>query len=107
MASYQEINERLVPVKQYTTPTTGATVTVNPNGHVKLVINPAGSLLALTVTLPSSPQDGDMVSLTSSQAVTTLTMNGGMIVGALSTLSIASFAQYCYNSDSSSWYRIS
>lgn len=100
------ISERLVPIKQYATPTTGQTVTVNSNGYVKLVINPAGSLLALTITLPASPTDGDIVTIGTSQAVTTLTMNGGTIVGGLATLSIASFATYVYNSDSTTWYRM-
>lgn len=102
----QSIDQRLVPQVQYVTPTTGSTVSVNTNGSVLLLINPAGSLLALTVTLPSSPSDGDMVQFGSSQAVTTLTMNGGTIVGALSTLAIASFASYLYNGTSSQWYRI-
>lgn len=104
--SFTQINERLIPAKQYVTPTTGSTITVNSNGFVKLVINPAGSLLALTVTLPASPTDGDIVTIGTSQAVTTLTMNGGTIVGGLSTLSIASFATYVYNSDSTTWYRM-
>lgn len=106
MAS-KSIDERLIPIKQYATPTTGATVTVNPNGYVVLILNPAGSLLALTITLSASPSDGDRVGISCSQAVTTVTMNGGTIIGALTTASIATFATYVYNSDSTSWYRIS
>lgn len=105
--SYQQISDRLIPVKQYVTPTTGSTVTVNGNGYIKLVINPAGSLVALTVTLPGSPSDGDTVNLSCTQAVTTLTMNGGTIVGGLATLSIGSTATYIYNSDSSQWIKSS
>jgi hypothetical protein len=95
-----------IPVVQYSAPTTGSTVTVNSNGHVKLLLNPSGSLLALTVTLPSTPTDGDIVSLASSQAVTTLTMNGGTIIGALTTLAIATFASYIYSGDASKWFRV-
>lgn len=102
---YQQILDRLVPIKQYATPTTGSTVTVNSTGHIKLILNPAGTLLALTIALPASPQDADILLLCSSQAVTTLTMSGGTIIGALTTMSIATFAQYTYNSDASSWFR--
>lgn len=100
------IDERLIPAVQYTTPTTGSTVTVNSSGHVRLLINPAGSLLALTITLPSGPSDGDRVDIGSTQAVTTLTMNGGTIVGPLSTMAIATFASYVYSATAASWFRI-
>lgn len=106
MAPFQSVDVRLIPIKQYVTPTTGSTVTVNSNGFVRLVINPAGSLVALTITMAASPSDGDRLEFSTSQAVTTLTMNGGTIVGGLATLSIASFASYLYNSDASSWFRI-
>lgn len=101
------IDTRLIPVKQYVTPTTGATITVNSNGFVKLLINPAGSLLALTITFPSTPSDGDVVNLGSTQAVTTLTMNGGTIVGGLASLAIGSTASYTYSSDASEWIKTS
>lgn len=99
------IDSRLIPQKQYATPTTGQTVTVNSNGRVILFINPAGTLLALTVALPSSPSDQDSVRVFSSQAITTLTMSNGTIIGPLTTMSIATFAEYTYFSDTSSWAR--
>lgn len=101
------ISDRLVPIKQYVTPTTGSTVTVNSTGFIKLKINPAGTLLALTIALPGSPTDGDVVNVSSTQAITTLTMSGGTIVGPLTTMAIGSFAEYEYVSDSSSWFRVS
>jgi hypothetical protein len=106
MTTTSTLDSRLIPVVQYTTPTTGNTITLNSNGHTKLLINPAGTLLALTVTLPSSPSDGDIVSLASSQIVTGLTMNGGTIIGALTALAVATFASYLYSGDASKWFRI-
>ena len=94
------------PAVQYVAPTTGSTVNVATTGNIVLFINPAGSLLALTVTLPATPTNGDRVSIASSQVVTTLTMNGGTIIGALTTLAVASFAAYSYSSDASSWFRV-
>lgn len=104
MASFQQINERLIPIKQYVTPTTGATVTANNNGYVVLFINPAGSLLALTIAFPAVPQDGDRLQITSSQAVTTVTMSGGTIIGALTSFVVGSKATFAYESTSTTWY---
>lgn len=99
------IDIRLIPTIQYTTPTTGSTINVNATGHVQLIINPVGSLLALTVALPGSPSDGDVVNISSSQVVTTLTMSGGTIVGALTSLAVASFAEYLYSATAGVWFR--
>jgi hypothetical protein len=105
-ATTTTLNSRLVPTIQYVTPSTGGTVTVNTNGWVQLLINPSGSLLALTIALPGSPSDGDIVQLCSSQAVTTLTMSGGTVIGPLTTLAIGTFATYIYSSTASVWFRI-
>lgn len=99
------ISDRLVPTRQEVAPTTGSTVTVNSTGCIKLFINPAGTLVALTVALPSSPQDLDAVTLSSTQAITTLTMSNGTISGALTTMAIATFATYTYSSTTSQWWR--
>jgi hypothetical protein len=56
------------------TPTTGFSITV-PDDMDLLVLNPAGSLLAGTVTLPANPEDLDAVEITSTQTITTLTVN--------------------------------
>lgn len=103
--SFIQISDRLIPQRQEVAPTTGSTVNVNGNGYTKLFINPAGSLLALTISLPSSPQDLDAVLISSTQAITTLTMSNGTIVGALTTMAIATFAEYTYSSTTSQWWR--
>lgn len=100
------IDIRLIPQNQYVTPTTGSTVTVNSNGYVRLLIDPAGSLLALTVALPSSPTDGDKVEICSTQAITTLTISGGTVIGTLTTMAIGTFAHYIFNGTAAKWFRI-
>lgn len=105
-ATTYTMDSRTVPTIQYATPTTGSTVTIGSTGSTRLILNPAGTLVALTVTLPSSPSDGDYVQLCSSQAITTLTMNGGTIVGSLTTAAIGTFAAYIFNATTSSWFRI-
>lgn len=99
------ISDRLVPAVQYAAPTTGSTVTINSNGNVKLLLNPAGSLLALTIAFPASPSDGDMVTIGSTQAITTVTMSGGTIVAPLTTAVIGTSATFIYSATASSWVK--
>lgn len=105
-ATTYTMDSRTVPTIQYATPTTGSTVTIGSTGSTRLILNPAGTLVALTVTFPSTPSDGDFVQLCSSQAITTLTMNGGTVIGALTTAAIGTFASYIYNTTTTSWFRI-
>ncbi len=103
--AYVNIDQRQVSLPQYTTPTTGSTITANDGANLKLIINPAGTLLTLTLSLNASPVDGDVINICSSQAVTTFSMTGGTIVGALTTLAAATFATYIYNGTASKWFR--
>lgn len=100
------LNSRLIPSTQYVTPSTGDTVTANDSGNVTMLINPAGTLVALTFAFNASPTNGDVVTLGASQIVTGLTMSGGTIIGGLSALAVASFASYQYNSTASKWFRV-
>src|SRR6185437_13601057 len=56
-------------------PLTGASVVI-PNNVSNYLITPAGTIAALTVTMPSAPTDGQVVRISSSQTVTALTLNG-------------------------------
>lgn len=91
---------------QIVAPTTGQTVTIGNARCLVFAINPAGALLALTVNMPSNPQDGDEVSITSTQAITGVTMGGGTIVGNLTSLTLGGFGAFSYNASLSSWLRI-
>lgn len=102
----QTLDSRLVPVVQYSTPTTGSTITANTGGKVALLINPAGALLALTLSLNSSASNGDTISIGASQAVTTFSMTNGTVVGPLTSLAIGTFATFMYSTDASEWFRI-
>ena len=100
------IDERLIPTVQYSVPTTGATITASTSGNVTLFINPAGALLALTLSLNGSPSDGDEMSMGASQAVTTFSMTNGTVVGPLTSLAIGTFAQYKYSTTAAAWFRV-
>lgn len=90
---------------QYVTPTTGQTVVANGAGA--LVINPAGTLVALTITFPASPVDGQAFEILSTQVVTTMTLGGGTIASALTTIGVNGAARWKYSTSAASWLRAS
>ena len=97
------------PKKQVATPTTGQTVTIaNSNVDTRLVLNPAGLISALTIVMPTTPFDGQLIHICSSQIITVITMTSGVtIFSALSTFGSAnSFAGWVYDSANTSWFRI-
>jgi len=71
---------------QAATPVAGATVSMS---GPSLFLTPAATLATLTVRLPAGPSAGDQASITSTQAVTALTMqtsSGGAVAGAPTAL---------------------
>lgn len=94
-------------VLQYAAPTTGATVVVAA-GTEHLVLNPAGDIAELTITLPTTPADGTIVRVSTTQAVTdALTIDDGAAstVGAPATLTDNSFFALIYRATGTTWYR--
>ena len=63
-------------------PTSGATVTIaNKYGINKRLIAPAGTLATLTLALPTPPINGEILQLSFTQQITTLTVSNGTIQG--------------------------
>jgi len=93
-----------VVATQYAQPTTGQTVAA-ASGVSALFLDPAGTLLALTVELPANPVDGQVFMMGSSRIITTLTITG-TIVGTLTTLALGGFARFCYSASASKWFRV-
>ena len=95
-------------IVQYSVPTAGQTVTVNPETTL-LILEPAGLLATLTVNMAAgAPANGDghRLNIMSTQVVTTLTHGAGAgntLVGALTTIAAVGFATYCYRA--TKWYR--
>lgn len=95
-------------IKQYAVPTTGQTVTAASNTN-RLLINPAGTLLALTVVFPSPASDNQLFQFTSTQILTGLTMTSGSdtVKGALTAVAaVNGFASWVYDLPTTTWYRI-
>lgn len=84
------------------TPTTGGTITIINKQYN--IVNPAGALLALTVNLPASPNDNDVVIIKFTKAVTTVTYSGGTISDSLISPVAGGVSILTYDSGTSTWY---
>lgn len=93
----------------YSTPTTGTTVTM-ASGSETAIIDPAGTLAALTVTLPActSAYDGSLARFMSSQAITALTVNAtsGTVSNAPTTLAAGAGYKFLCRGSGTKWYPI-
>lgn len=93
------------------TPTTGFSITIG-NLVETLILDPAGTLAAGTVTLPAAPQDGQIAEITSTQTITSLTVSpnsGQSVKNAPTTLVPSTSApmgyRFKYVASNTTWYR--
>jgi len=84
------------------TPTTGGTVSLTNNQYN--IINPAGALVALTINLPSSPANNDVVYVKFTQNVTTVTYANGTVVDGITAPTAGGLTVLTYDSGTTSWY---
>jgi hypothetical protein len=95
----------VAPSTQYSQPTTGTTITTNSGfGHLTHVIDPAGTLAALTITLPSNPRNGAKVTYAATQAVTALTWSGGTLGIAQAGFTAGQHLTLTYVSSQGKWF---
>lgn len=93
----------------YATPLTGTTTVMTAEQSVA-AFNPAGTLAALTVTLPPTLYDGKIVTIFSSQIITTLTLNTSnsatFVPAAPTTLASANLSiSFIYDKANNQWHR--
>lgn len=89
-------------------PTTGFSITI-ANGTQTLLLMPAGTLAAGTVTMPSAPADKQVVRFSSSQAITALTVapNAGQsILNAPTTITPGQGFSFIYNLATTTWLKL-
>lgn len=83
--------------------TAGGTVTATTGiDNLTLELVPAGTLATLTVVWPTSPVDGQIFRLRSSQAVTALTVTG-TVAGAPTALTAGYYREFIYDSTAGTW----
>lgn len=93
----------------YQTPLTGANVVLVAS-QSRAIIQPAGALLALTVTLPtlSAEYDGTEISIAITQSITTLTVAAGAATVTGAPSAITTYGQFTmhYRHANTTWYRV-
>ena len=92
----------------YQTPVTGFAIQV-ANGVTSLLLDPVGALAAGTITFPAAPIDGQMLTLSSSRAITALTLvapSGQTILAPITTLGAASPATWQYVAGVEKWFMV-
>lgn len=90
----------------YQVPTTGFSYTFAA-GIQTLIMNPAGTLATGTITMPASPSDGMTITISSSQTITALTLQGNTgqsISNTITSLPANTTAQYLYRLSNTTWY---
>ena len=96
---------QLLLAYQYVQPLTGATVSIAA-GVVTTTIDPAGTLAALTVALPSPPTDAQVQFVNFTQAVTSLTWTGGTLSNAPGSAAAGAAWTLQYQAASGKWFLI-
>lgn len=94
--------------KSVQNPSTGDSITIADNSKT-LVLDPAGTLATLTVTMPPTPVDGQEIRVSSSQIVTALTVSpnsGQTLSNAPTTILAGTGFAYIYDLPNTNWYRI-
>lgn len=88
--------------------TTGFSYTF-ASGITTLIANPAGTLATGTITMPVGPADGMVITITTTQEITALTINGntGQSIGGTQTTLMAanSSISFVYRQSNTTWYR--
>lgn len=88
-------------------PITGFSITIG-NSSTVLTLNPAGTLAAGAVTMPTAPYDGMPIEIASTQIVTSFTLSpnsGQTIKNAPSALAAGVGLGYYYNASTTTWFR--
>lgn len=90
------------------TPLTGTTQVI-PDDAEMVIVNPAGTIAAWTLTMPVNPYDKQEITVAFDQIITSLTMAGSgsqTLKGGLTAAAAKGFASWRYRKADTTWYRI-
>ena len=108
MTTKIDCNNGVLQSYDYQVLTTGFSYTF-ASGITTLLIEPAGTLATGTITMPASPADGMVVTFSSTQQITALTVaaNTGQTIGGTQVALMAanSAMSFVYRLSSLTWYR--
>jgi hypothetical protein len=104
---WNRIQGPTVDTYSYLTPVTGFTITF-PNYTNTLILNPLAGLATGTIIFPALLFDGQYISISSSQTISTLTLtpnSGQTIIGAPTTITNTSSIKFIYRAANKTFYR--
>jgi hypothetical protein len=86
-------------------PSSGGTVTLNSEDSLT-ILNPSGTLTTLTIDMPPSPVPGQLMKVSTTQIITSLTVsgNGHTIIGQPTTLVVGQAFSMIYDLGTTTWY---
>jgi hypothetical protein len=90
------------------TPVAGFSITIG-NKVGTLTLTPAGTIASGTITLPAAPINGQVIHITSTQNITTLTIapNAGQtLANAIHMIAATAPVSYMYDAPGTKWYRV-
>lgn len=85
---------------------TGFTVALSGEASIWLILTPTAGFAAGTITLPTAPVNMQTITVNCTQPVASLTISGGTITGAPTSLSANGFFTLQYDAVLSTWYRV-
>lgn len=96
-----------IQYKQRTSATSG-TVTIDQTGTDVQLIHTAALTATLTIAMPSSPYDGQIVSIASDNGITALTLSTGIgsILNAITTMAAGGTIYYMWDTVDSKWHKV-
>lgn len=83
-------------------PTTGQTINLVKNKYN--IVNPAGTLLALTLNLPSGVVNNDILYIKFTQNVSTVSYTGGTVADPITAPTVGGLIVLVYDNATSTWY---
>ncbi|TXH13849.1 MAG: SGNH/GDSL hydrolase family protein [Hyphomicrobiaceae bacterium] len=102
-----EMHGDLNTAPQYVVATAGSTIYARGDRNLKLLLKPAATLATLTVVMNPLPRNGDVFTLSSTQAVTALTLTSAKTVnGAITAVTANTPVSYQYNETADQWFKI-
>jgi len=106
MSGYTHSSAEIDKTYQIYTPATLATVTMSA-GQSRAILNPAGTIAVLTVTLPPTPVDGQIAGIAFTQIVSALTVNapgGATVAAAPTSAAVDTNFRFLYQASSTTWF---
>ena len=97
----QGVPEALIPYSQFVVPTTGQTIVVANATH--LILEPAGGLAALTITMYTGTA-GQTIDIFTTNAITTSSWSANVFNGPAS-LTSGQGVSFAWNTTDSKWHR--